>query len=420
MDRSSMPEYNAELESLVRELNEKAPPAPAAENSSAAPAPMLATGSATGSAAVSATGPASRPASGTPSSSRALDQLLENAIRRGASDILFIDGCGVGLRIDGQLHCDDQPVLRDEVIRSLMLPLLSPARRQEFDENRSCDFCFVRPGVGRFRTNLHLQRGTLGAALRVLPDTIPTLASLNLPPAFAKLIEKKQGLILVTGPTGSGKTSTLAALVGIINEKFPYHIVTIEDPIEYFHKNRRSVFEQIEIGHDAKDFGSALRSVLRQNPDVILVGEMRDPETVAIALTAAETGHLVLSTLHTNDAVQAIGRIVDVFPTGRQTQIRQQLSLGLVAIIAQQLVPAKDGTGRYPAVEVLLANTAVRHLLRKGEDHMLGSQLTLGRSEGMMMMEQSLADLVRRDLVSLEMAQAHSARDDELRRYLAQ
>jgi twitching motility protein PilT len=234
-----------------------------------------------------------------------------------------------------------------------------------------------------------------------------------------KLADRKQGLVLVTGPAGSGKTTTLAALIALINQKHAHHIVTIEDPIEYHHRNERSVVEQIEIGHDANTFAGALRSILRQSPDVILVGEMRDPETMAAAVTAAETGHLVLSTLHTSDAIQAVGRIVDGFPAGRQNQIRQQLSLGLLAVIAQQLVPSSDGTRRYPAVEILVANTAVRNLIRKGEDHLLRSQLSLGRAEGMRMMEESLDELVRRQQISPETAQAHCFRPEEMQRYTA-
>ena len=322
------------------------------------------------------------------------------------------------MRLGGRLERSPEPLLTDETVRNLLLPLLTPERREELEAHRSFDFSFVREGIGRFRANLHYQRGTLAAALRILPAEIPTLSSLNLPLHLGKLVDRKQGLILVTGPTGSGKTSTQAALMGIVNRKYPYHVVSIEDPIEYYHTDDRAVFEQIEIGHDCRDFASALRSILRQNPDVILVGEMRDPETVATVLSAAETGHLVLSTLHTNDAVQAVNRIVDQFPAGRQEQIRQQLSLGLLAIIAQQLIPSIDGESRFPALEILLANTAVRHLIRKGEDHMLSSQLSLGRGEGMIMMEQSLAELVRKGRITRDVADAHCLREGELQRYL--
>ncbi len=209
----------------------------------------------------------------------------------------------------------------------MLLPLLTPAQTQELARNRSVDLCFQREGVGRFRANLHYQRGTLAGSLRLLPEKIPTLESLNLPPNLRHLAEARQGLVLVTGPTGCGKSSTLAALVDLINTHRHVHVVTIEDPIEFVHSNRQSIIEQIEVGQDAPDFAGSLRSILRQNPDVILAGEMRDAETMATVLTAAETGHLVLSTLHTNDTSQAVSRILDSFPTANQPQIRQQLSL---------------------------------------------------------------------------------------------
>ena len=396
-----MADYNPELESLVRELNKKATVGGQTADPTGGDAP-------------------SRPIEPLPSGARqSLDSILRHAFERDASDVLFVAGCGIVLRRGGRLERKHEPILEHQDIRNLFLPLLSPERQQELETQRSFDFSFVREGIGRFRANLHYQRGTLAAAIRILPAEIPTLESLHLPPHLAKLVERKQGLILVTGPTGSGKTSTQAALMGIVNKRYPYHVVTIEDPIEYYHVDDRSVFEQIEVGHDSNDFPSALRSILRQNPDVILVGEMRDPETVATVLSAAETGHLVLSTLHTNDAVQAVNRIVDQFPAGRQEQIRQQLSLGLLAIVAQQLVPAVDGESRFPALEILIANTAVRHLIRKGEDHMLSSQLSLGRSEGMIMMEQSLAELVQKGAISREVANMHCLREGELQRYLA-
>jgi twitching motility protein PilT len=239
-----------------------------------------------------------------------------------------------------------------------------------------------------------------------------------LPPTLARLIDRKQGLVLVTGPTGCGKTSTLAALIDMINTKRRDHIVTIEDPVEYQHSNRNSIVEQIEVGHDAPDFVSSLRSILRQSPDVILVGEMRDPETMATVLTAAETGHLVFSTLHTNDASQAVSRILDSFPAGNQPQIRQQLSLSLLAVLAQQLVPAADGVSRYPALEIMVATDAVRNLIRRGEDHQLRSQITIGRAEGMMTMEQSLGELARSGKITRETAMAHCFRPEDLRHYL--
>jgi twitching motility protein PilT len=394
-----MSSYDPELERLVTELNQKAqvPAEPAA-----------------GEARPSVSLPAVDPAPSDPSS---LDGLLRYSVERGASDIILVAGCGLVLRVNGKLTQTKSPEFSDEEVRALMLPLLTPGRRKELESERSVDFSFVRKGIGRFRTNVHFQRGALGATVRILPANIPTLEELHLPASLRTLTERKQGLVLVTGPAGSGKTTTLAALIGLINKNHAHHIVTIEDPIEYHHRNEQSVIEQIEVGHDANTFAGALRSILRQSPDVILVGEMRDPETMAAAVTAAETGHLVLSTLHTNDTIQAIGRIVDGFPPGKQNQIRQQLSLGLLAIIAQQLVPSADGARRYPALEILVANTAVRNLIRKGEDHLLRSQLSLGRSEGMVMMEESLDELVRGNKILAEAAMAHCFRPDELQRY---
>jgi twitching motility protein PilT len=240
-----------------------------------------------------------------------------------------------------------------------------------------------------------------------------------LPPTLAKLAERRQGLLLVTGPTGCGKSSTLAALIDIVNTRRAAHVVTIEDPVEYQHLNRSAVIEQIEVGRDTPDFAVTLRSLMRQSPDVILVGEMRDAETIATALTAAETGHLVLSTLHTNDAIQAMSRILDTFPAGNQPQIRQQMSLALAAVIAQQLVPGVDGTMRWPATEIMIASDAVRALIRKGDDHQLRSAISVGRTEGMMTMEQSLAELVRAGRITRDTAFAHGFRTDDLARYLS-
>jgi twitching motility protein PilT len=279
------------------------------------------------------------------------------------------------------------------------------------------DLCFSRDGIGRFRVNIHHQRGTVAGSIRLLPEKVPTLESLHLPATLRKFADARQGLVLITGPTGCGKSSTLAALIDLINTNRRDHVVTIEDPIEYVHANRQSVIEQIEVGQDAPDFAGSLRSILRQNPDVILVGEMRDPETIATVLTAAETGHLVFSTLHTNDTSQAVSRILDSFPSSNQPQIRQQLSLALLAVAAQQLVPSASGA-RYPAVEILLATTGVRSLIRKGDDHQLYNALSTGRAEGMITMEQSLAEMARNGRITRETALAHGFRSEALSRYL--
>jgi twitching motility protein PilT len=358
------------------------------------------------------------PPHATPENLASLDALLVHAIRRGASDLLLIAGAPVTLRIGGVLTPAGGAPLSAEETRHLLLPLMTPAQTQDLQRNKSADLCFSREGIGRFRSNIHYQRGTVAGSVRLLPEKIPTLESLHLPPILRKLAEARQGLVLITGPTGCGKSSTLAALVDLINTHRRDHVVTIEDPVEFVHTNRSSIIEQIEVGSDAPNFAGSLRGILRQNPDVILVGEMRDCETIAMVLTAAETGHLVLSTLHTNDTSQAVSRILDSFPLGNQPQIRQQVSLALLAVVAQQLVPTVTGDARYPAVEILMASSGVRGLIRKGEDHQIYSALSTGRSEGMVTMEQSLADLVRSARISRETALAHCFRPEDLTRYL--
>ena len=382
-----MGEYDHELSKIVAELNRAAPSQKHA-------------------------------AARTPQSTPSLDQLLHAAAARNASDVLLIAGAPVMLRITGNLAPAATAVLDPDEVRSLVLPLLDPGQMEELQKRKTVDLSFVRENLGRFRVNIHHQRGTLAASIRLLPSRIPSLESLNLPASLAKLADRRQGLVLVTGPTGCGKTSTLAALIDLVNTRRAAHVVTIEDPVEYQHANRSAIIEQIEVGRDTPDFAVTLRSIMRQTPDVILVGEMRDAETMATALTAAETGHLVLSTLHTNDAIQAMSRILDSFPAGNQPQIRQQLSLALAAVIAQQLVPGVDGVNRWPAAEIMIATDAVRALIRKGDDHQLRSQISVGRNEGMITMEQSLADLVRAGRITRETAYAHGFRTDDLQRYL--
>jgi len=349
-----------------------------------------------------------------------LDPVLTLAAEQRASDILLVAGSPITLRINGVLAPATGRTQSAEEIRNLLLPLLTREQVKELEASRALDFCFVRNGMGRFRANFHYQRGTLAASLRLLPSQIPTLESLHLPPVLARIAERRQGLVLLTGPTGSGKTSTMAAMLDLINARRRDHILTIEDPIEYQHANRSSIVEQIEVGRDTPGFAEAVRAVLRQNPDVILIGEMRDTETMSAALTAAETGHLVLSSLHTNDAAQTVSRILDSFPASNQAQIRQQLSLALLAVIAQQLVPSLGREGRYPAVEVMLGTTAVRNLIRTGQDHQLQSHISTGRTEGMMTMDQSLAELVRARRISRDTALAHCHHPEELRSHLNQ
>jgi twitching motility protein PilT len=383
-----MGEYDSELSKIVAELNRAAP---------SQQKPTLVRGS---------------------QSTASLDQLLGIAVGRNASDVILMAGAPAILRVNGTLLPASGPPMDGEDVRNFVLPLLDGSQMEELQKQKSVDLSFAREGLGRFRTNIHHQRGTLAASIRLLPTRIPSLESLHLPVTLAKLAERRQGLVLVTGPTGCGKSSTLAAFIDIVNSKRQAHVVTIEDPIEYQHANRSSFIEQIEVGRDTPDFAVTLRSIMRQTPDVILVGEMRDAETMGTAMTAAETGHLVLSTLHTNDAIQATARILDAFPSGNMPQMRQQLSLALLAVIAQQLVPGLDGVSRWPATEVMIATDAVRALIRKGDDHQLRSQISVGKAEGMMTMEQSLADLVRANRISRETAFLHGFRTDDLARYL--
>jgi twitching motility protein PilT len=347
-----------------------------------------------------------------------LDHLLTLAVRRGASDLLLIAGAPVMFRVGGLLAPAGGPLLDAKEARNLLVSALTQPQIQELQQKRSVDLCFSREGIGRFRANVHHQRGTVAGSIRILPEKIPAFETLHLPAGLRRLAEAHQGLVLITGPTGCGKSTTLAALLDIINSQRHDHVVTLEDPVEFIHSNRNSVIEQIEVGHDALDFAHSLRSILRQDPDVILVGEMRDPETIATALTAAETGHLVLSTLHTNDTSQAVSRILDSFPSGHQSQMRQQLSLALLAVVAQQLVPSTGDGRRFPAVEILMASSGVRSLIRKGEDHQLYSAVSTGRSEGMISMEQSLAEMVHNGRISRETAMAHCFRVEDLLRYL--
>ena len=350
------------------------------------------------------------------------ERLLIDMAQRGASDLLILAGAPPVFRIAGRLAKTADAALSGEDIQGLLAPMLTARLREKMESEGAADFSLRLSRAAseddrrawRFRVNVHRQRGTLAAAVRALPTEVPTLQELKLPLALAELVKPTRGLVLVCGPTGSGKSTTLAAMIGEINRSAARHIITIEDPIEYEHRNASSFIEQVEVGRDAPSFASALRAALRQDPDVILVGEMRDLETVATALTAAETGHLILSTLHTSDASQAIHRIVDVFPPQQQTQIKQQLALSLNAIVVQQLIPRSDNSGRSVAVEVLLANYAVRNHIRTDKLQNLPTEITLGKRQGMISFEDSLAALVREGLITLEDARVRSSRPDEL------
>jgi twitching motility protein PilT len=343
----------------------------------------------------------------------AFEALLAEMAERRASDMILVAGTPPVFRVDGRLQQSDREPFSAEEVRVLLAAFVSGRLRERIEAEGAADLSLRATGM-RFRINVHRQRGTLAASVRALPTIVPTLTQLELPASLSELMKPTRGLVLLCGPTGSGKTTTLAALVGEVNRSAARHIITIEDPIEYEHRNASSIIEQIEVGRDAPTFASALRAALRQDPDVILVGEMRDLETVSTALTAAETGHLILATLHTSDAAQAIHRIVDVFPPQQQMQIRHQLALSLNAIICQHLVPRSDGRGRAVAVEVLLANHAVRNHIRNEKLQNLITEITLGKRQGMISLEDSLATLVRRGAITPEDARIRAPRPDEL------
>lgn len=335
-----------------------------------------------------------------------MDSLLKEMKDRGASDLHLVAGISPMFRIDGDLKKLGEGILTDKETKSLTYSFINEKQITEFEKTHELDFSFGRRGLGRFRANIHFQRGSVAAAIRRIPDRVPSLSELSLPPILAELALKEKGLVLVTGPSGCGKSTTLAAMIKIINKQRSVHIITIEDPIEYLHSHNESIVEQREVGSDTFSFADSLKGCLRQDPDVIMIGEMRDLETIATAITAAETGHLVLATLHTPNAPEAVNRIVDVFPPYQQTQIKMQLSSTLQGIIAQVLLPKKDAQGRVPAVELLIATSAVSNLIRAGKSHQLWTSMQTGSQFGMQTMDQALKDLISRDIVSLEVAAA--------------
>ncbi|ADI15449.1 type IV pilus twitching motility protein PilT [Truepera radiovictrix] len=327
--------------------------------------------------------------------------LLRLASERRASDLLLTTGLPPMLHLDGAWQPTEFEPLTANDTRRLMYALMDEKKQRDFEERRELDFSFMLSGHGRFRVNAFFQRGAVGGVLRTIASELPSLERLGLPQVVADVIKQPRGLVLVTGPTGSGKSTTLAALIDRINTESRKHIITIEDPIEFFHPHKRSIVNQRELGEDTKSFERALRAVLRQAPDVILVGEMRDFETIGAAVTAAETGHLVIATLHTNSAPEAVDRIIDVFPEAQQAQVRVQLASNLQAILTQQLVP-KVGGGRVLAYEFLVATPAVRNLIREGKTHQIPSAIQMGGQYGMQTMDAHLAELHARRLITYE------------------
>jgi len=328
--------------------------------------------------------------------------LLAISVRYGASDIHLVVGSPPIFRIHGRLRRLEVDQLSASDVRRLLFSLLSTAQREQFELERELDFALTVTGKNRFRVNAHFQRGTVAVALRFIPNTIPDPASLGLPPVVGELASRPHGLVLVTGPTGSGKSTTLATMIDQINGTRSCHIITIEDPIEFVHYNRSATVEQREVGPDTRSFAAALKFILRQDPDVILIGELRDMETISAALTAAETGHLVLATLHTNDAPQTVDRIVDVFPPHQQTQVRVQLAAALQAVVAQRLIPKADGTGRVAAFEIMIGTSAVRAMIREGKTHLLLNSIETSQRDGMLSMDRAVTDLVRARAVTVE------------------
>jgi len=342
---------------------------------------------------------------------------LQEVVVRSASDLLLIAGAPPCVRVSGTVLPLAEGPLDGEEIADAVTPALPPHARQAFRQTGIADASFRAADLGRFRINLHRERGRAAAAIRRLPVTVPALATLGLPAAVDALTKLPRGLVLVGGPTGSGKTTTLAALINEINMRDARHIITIEDPLEYEHQHRKSIVEHVEIGIDAPDFPTALRAAVRQAPDVIVVGEMRDPETMQIAVAAGETGHLVFSSLHTTDAASTVARIADSFPPERQNTIRQELSMALAAILVQTLVPRTRG-GLVPAAELLMVGYGARQHIRKNAVHHLNQEITITRKNGSFTLEESLAELVKQGTIDRKDALARAAHVEELERLL--
>jgi len=337
-----------------------------------------------------------------------IEELLQEAVARRASDLHLTVGVPPIIRVHGSLDRMNFPTLKPDDTRQLLESMTTDERRRQFQETGEVDFSHAIFGLSRFRVNAFRQRGAIAIAIRVISEKVPSLDELGLPDIIKTFSRKPRGLVLVTGPTGSGKSTTMAAMIDLINDERSCNILTLEDPIEYLHRHRNSLVNQREVGTDTQSFANGLRAALREDPDVILVGEMRDMETIAIAVRAAETGHLVLATLHTGDAAQTVDRIIDVFPPHQQQQIRVQLSLTLQGIVAQQLLPRMNGSGRVAAVEVLVATPAARNLIREGKSHQLLSVIQTGAKSGMQSMDAALRDLCRSGIISDEEAMAHA------------
>jgi pilus retraction protein PilT len=347
-----------------------------------------------------------------------LEDLLKNTLEIGASDLHITVGVPPKVRKNGRLSTIGDDKLLPPDTEALIRSMLNEEQWIKYQDNGELDLSYSLQGMGRFRVNVYKQRGTCCAAIRMVNLIIPSMEELGLPSIISEMSKKTKGMILVTGPTGSGKSTTLASVIDLINKSRDCHILTLEDPIEYLHKHNKSIVNQREIGNDSHSYSAALRAALREDPDVILVGEMRDTETIAIAVTAAETGHLVLSTLHTIGAANTIDRIIDVFPPHQQQQIKVQLSTVLQAVISQQLLPRKDKPGRVAAIEIMTATPAIRNLVREGKTYQINSQIQTGVKFGMQSMDSCLAGLYRKGIISKEEALTYSMDPENIMRYM--
>lgn len=347
-----------------------------------------------------------------------LNELLKKTEKMKGSDLHLTVGVAPTIRVNGKLLILEEESLKPEDTEKYVSKILTQEEYERYNQVGEIDISYSVPRIGRYRINIYKQRGSDAIAIRRVGNVIPTLKSLKMPKIINDLTENKRGLILVTGPTGSGKSTTLAAMVNEINETRPEHIITLEDPIEYMHKHKKSVINQREIGKDSKNYSNALRAILREDPDVILIGEMRDFETIATAITAAETGHLVFSTLHTIGAAKTIDRIIDVFPSHQQQQIRVQLAAVLKGVISQQLLPMADGKGRVAALETMVTTPAIQNLIREGKTHQIQSSVQTGSKYGMKTMDMALVELYKSGTISYDTAITYSVETDMLKRLI--